>query len=175
MATSARPPMEFFAARKVIVTRTIYLLGAMAAVPLLFTLSGEPLDAIVLAMLGAVFALSMAVVLWAFRRVRLVVTPEGVEMRSIGFSTFSRWDNIEGIGSRIVYGEGRVEGFLLKTPGLKMNTLLQYGRFTSIGAYLSMSDYEQFIPISNLLTDDWRCTPLSDAIRRYAPHLLESH
>jgi hypothetical protein len=149
------------------------LLAAMAAVPIILVASGEKFDGVVFAALGGVFLLSLVVFLWAARQPRLSLSPEGVEFRSIGFKVFTSWDNIERIDSRVMYGEGRVEGFALRADGLDMGNFIRYGRFLSLGSYWAMQGYDHFIPISNIVTKDWRDRDFGQEVRHYAPRLFE--
>mgnify|MGYP000400860845 CR=1 FL=1 len=172
MAVQAALSKDYHADRGIMFRRLALVVGALVVVPVLLAIMGEPIDGIVIAAFVVLIVMCVAIFVWFFTRVRLTVTPEGVTFHSIGMSVSSPWSNVERIDTKLMYGEGNVEGLVLREPGLQASAFLRVGSFLDFGAQMSMKAYEQFIPISSILTNEWRQTEFADELRRYAPHLI---
>lgn len=147
--------------------------------PVVMMFSGEPVHPLLCALFGSIWAIALGVFAWGSRVVQLVVTPEGITYRAIGMTVSSTWDNIERIDTRIIYGDGAVEGLVLREPGMQMSAFVggslsllrmtwQYWRLAR-----TMDTYRTFIPISSLQTGNWRGMEIGTEIYRYAPHLFQ--
>jgi hypothetical protein len=107
------------------------------------------------------------------------VSPQGISYRAPGMTISTTWANVERIDKRIIYGDGEVEGLVLREPGWQPNALI--GGATAIMKYSpghflqarSVELYKTFIPLSSLQTKHWRDAEIGTQIRRCAPHLFE--
>jgi hypothetical protein len=153
--------------------------AALWFVPALILLMGEPFDPLFYALFAVLWVFAIILFYWAGRGVNLVVSPEGITYRAPGMTVASAWDNVERIDTRLLYGEGNVEGLVLREPGLQLNNVVAaanaigmiYWRYR-LRMGRTMQTYRTFIPLSNLQTNEWRDAEIGADIRRYAPRLF---
>ena len=178
MASTVSEEKVFRIAPQIMRGRFLYMSAALWFVPVFMLLVGEPLDALVLIIFGALWLIAGAIFVWAGRTSGLYVSSQGISYRALGMTISSSWDNIERIDKQILYADGEVEGLVLREPGWQPNTLI--GGATALMKYSpqhffqarSIELYKTFIPLSSLQTKAWREAEIGAEIRRYAPRLF---
>jgi hypothetical protein len=94
-------------------------------------------------------------------RTRLVLSPQGLEYRSLGYSIACDWGNVESIGRARYRRSESVDSLLLREPALR-----RHGPFGLLVWLYARSDA---IPLEQFGSS--RHGPLSRDLKRYAPHL----
>lgn len=99
---------------------------------------------------------------------RIIISKNGVEWHSLGFTLLARWENVEKI-SRRFYGFSLQEGLNITKLSLRITK-------TGVG-YLptpwQIPPVRPFIPLS-CFGDNWRDSELGVQIKYHAPHLFEN-
>jgi len=108
------------------------------------------------------------------RLMRLIVTPDGVRLQTPGMSVTTTWDNIDSIGYKVMLTEGKVEGLILRQPGIDVNSAVRAASWFNLRAASSIREHEYFLPISSILGKDWRETEFGYDLRYHAPWLFEN-
>jgi hypothetical protein len=159
---------------KVMWPRILMIVGILAGVPVLMKLVGEDVDALVFVIFGILIAVCLLVIWWALRVTWIQMDANGIVYKGIGFRVVSSWDNVAAIGSRFMLNEGNVEGLLLTENSLDMHGALKAGSWFSWQSAVTMQAMQNFIPLSNFQTKEWRDTRFGQDIRRYAPRLFKA-
>lgn len=159
--------------------RFLYMSAVLWFVPVFLLIVGEPVDTLLFLLFGVIWLIAGAIFVWAGRTSGLYVSPQGISYRAPGMTISTTWDNVARIDKQIIYGDGEVEGLVLREPGWQPNALI--GGATAIMKYSpqhflqarSVELYKTFIPLSSLQTKHWREAEIGTQIRRYAPRLFE--
>lgn len=96
-------------------------------------------------------------------RTRLVLSPEGIEYRTLGYSLSSPWADVVAIGPARFRRGKTVESLLLREPTVHIHSILA----TLVRFYAP----KDAIPLEGLFGSP-HYGPLSRDLRRYAPHLF---
>ena len=113
--------------------------------------------------LFVLFFVSMGLMLiFAGRSTKLILTAEGVEYRTLDYSTSTRWDNVQAIGPAR-YGKSTSESLLLRERASQRHGLL--------GQLMRISFSGKAIPLMGFGSS--RYGPLSRDLQHYAPHLFD--
>lgn len=159
--------------------RFLYMSVALWFVPVFLLIIGEPVDGLLFGLFGVLWVIAGAIFVWAGRISGLYVSPQGISYRALGMTISTTWANVERIDKQIIYGDGEVEGLVLREPGWQPNALI--GGATAIMKFSpqhfvqarSLELYKTFIPLSSLQTQHWRDAEIGRQMRRYAPQLFE--
>lgn len=116
-------------------------------------------------------------------RIRLELSPEGIEYHTLGWSIQTSWDNVVGVEQVRYPRQAPVEALLLKAPASRRSWWLDSFLFLQPLMYvvallngrpshwLNMAAYEQSIPIG-YFDPAWTSGPLGNNLRQYAPQLF---
>lgn len=173
MLQQAVLPQVFHIHPRIVASRILMIVGVLVAVPILIAAAGERIDTVILAFWAGLIALCVVMAVGFSSQVRLIVSPEGVELRSLGFKVSSRWDNIERVEKRLLPNEGLVEGLVLRTPGIQVSDVVAVGSLASYRSRWALKGYSDFIPLSSMFSSAWRDEAVGAALRRYVPHIVE--
>lgn len=169
----AQATQRYHISSKVMWPRILTIVGILAGVPVFLKLIGEDVDALVFVVFGVMIAICLLVVWWALRITWIQMDANGIVYKGIGFRVVSTWDNVASIDKRFMLNEGEVEGLLLYENSLDAHGALKAGSWFSWQSAVLMQSLQNFIPLSNFQTKEWRDTPFGQEIRRYAPRLFK--
>lgn len=165
---------QYFINPRIMVERFIWVLAAIIFVPVFLALSGEEVDGILIAAFAFLILMAGSVFLVMRRLVRLIVTEDGVQFRTPGMNIATTWDNIDSLGTRILYGDGEVEGLVLRQSGLDLNGIVRATKWVNYASARTIETYENFLPVSSILGKGWRNTSFGEELRRHVPRLFEN-
>lgn len=168
-----QPLKRYYISGTVLRPRLYTIVGILTGVPLFLKIMGEDVDGLVFVMFAVMIVLCLLVVWWATRVSWMSMDANGLRYKGIGFQVATSWDNVAEIGSRFIMNEGNVEGLVLHDSGLDANGVLRAGSMLNWGLTVALRDLENFIPLSNFQTKEWRDTPFGQEMRRYVPRLFE--
>jgi hypothetical protein len=98
----------------------------------------------------------------------IVVSEDGVVWHSLGFTLWTRWEDIEEISYHL-YGFSIQEGL----ASTKLMVRINKAGVGYLPTPWQIPPVKPFIPLS-CFVDNWRDSELGGQIRQYAPHLFES-
>jgi hypothetical protein len=98
----------------------------------------------------------------------IVVSEDGVVWHSLGFTLWTRWEDIEEISYHL-YGFSIQEGL----ASTKLMVRINKAGVGYLPTPWQIPPVKPFIPLS-CFVDNWRTSELGQQIKQYAPHLFEN-
>jgi len=134
---------------------------------------------------GLLFFAFILITALAILHTRLVVSPEGIEYRTMGMKARAAWREVVGI-TTVRQGYNEIESLVLAKPTVQLSSwlrallaLMPFLSFASIfssngymGGTYNTDAYRRTIPLSTFFRD-WQQSPLGNQLRLYAPKLFK--
>lgn len=112
--------------------------------------------------LNVIVFLILIIRIYAYFRVSLIISSEGIEYRQVGYRIYAEWKDIEYIGSvpaKVKVGEGLV----------LRQSCIQANKWLGWLAIPVTQSFRRYIPLS---IEKWRDGEIGQDLQRHAPHLF---
>ncbi len=142
-------------------------------------------DSVGTTLVGVVFCIVMMGMYRAFKRIRLVLTNDGITYYALGFRIYTPWQNVVEVGSIQPYAFPlnfrKIWGLQLRQPsvlGMKLTDGKQQSKATLETDWWNpastMGTFASLLPISPMINGrNWKDSELGMDIQHYAPWILE--